>query len=91
MHNKDSKITIMWDTPVNTSQLRYVEMNEYFLGYRKYNSEIPSFLVNRPRILIFTAKDIEGQHSAMISPKEQLKARVKVRMVAGINRVLEIL
>ena len=36
-------------------------MNEYPLGYRKYNSEVPSFLVNRPRILIFTAKDIEGQ------------------------------
>ena len=42
---------------------------KYSQGYRKYNSEIPSFLVNRPRILvlhcierIFTAKDIKSQH-----------------------------
>ena len=42
---------------------------KYSQGYRKYNSEIPSFLVNRPRILvlhcierIFAAKDIKSQH-----------------------------
>ena len=40
---------------------------KYSQGYRKYNSEIPSFLVNRPRILvlhcierIFAAKDIKS-------------------------------
>ena len=42
-------------------------MNEYFLGYRKYNSEIPSSLVNRPRILIFTAKEVKGQHIECIN------------------------
>ena len=43
---------------------------KYSQGYRKYNSEIPSFLVNRPRILvlhcierIFAAKDIKSQHT----------------------------
>lgn len=42
---------------------------KYSQGYRKYKSEIPSFLVNRPRILvlhclerIFAAKDIKSQH-----------------------------
>ena len=42
---------------------------KYSQGYRKYNSQIPSFLVNRPRILvlhcierIFSAKDIKSQH-----------------------------
>ena len=42
---------------------------KYSQGYCKYNSEIPSFLVNRPRILvlhcierIFAAKDIKSQH-----------------------------
>ena len=42
---------------------------KYSQGHRKYNSEIPSFVVNRPRILvlhcierIFAVKDIESQH-----------------------------
>ena len=42
---------------------------KYSQGYRKYKSDIPSFLVNRPRILvlhcqerIFAAKDIKSQH-----------------------------
>lgn len=55
------------DTPCNyfNFYLRYMVMNvKYSQGYCKYNSEIPSFLVNRPRILvlhcietIFAAKD----------------------------------
>lgn len=42
-------------------------MNEYSVEYCKYNSEIPSSLVNRPRILIFTAKDVKGQHIECIN------------------------
>ena len=67
---------------------------KYSQGYRKYNSEIPSFLVNRPRILvlhcierIFAAKDIKNQHialSALISLKDHLKSRVKAKTVPGI-------
>ena len=72
---------------------------KYSQGYRKYNSEIPSFLVNRPRILvlhcikrIFSAKDLRANtSSALISPKEELKSRVKARVVVGIYSVLEIL
>ncbi|CAH3173680.1 unnamed protein product [Porites evermanni] len=53
-----------------SSSPKYVEMNvKYSQGYRKYKSDIPSFLVNRPRILvlhckerIFAAKDIKSQH-----------------------------
>ena len=79
-----------------------MEINvKYSQGYCKYNSEIPSFLVNRPRILvlhcierIFAAKDIKNQHialSALISLKDHLKSRVKAKTVPGIYWVLEIL
>ena len=67
---------------------------KYSQGYYKYNSEIPSFLVNRARILvlhcierIFAAKDIKNQHialSALISVKDHLKSRVKAKTVPGI-------
>ena len=35
---------------------------KYSQGYRKYKSEIPSLLVNRPRILLFGTNILFGTH-----------------------------
>ena len=75
------KITYLF---ISIFYLRYVEMNvKYSQGYRKYSSEIPHFLVNRPRILvthcierIFAAKEIESHH---IECTDSMKGKFKIR------------